>query len=57
VDLRHMSKCSNPSCGESIKICELCGRPMRRRNSKYGEFWGCSGYGIKDDQCTNTVQA
>jgi DNA helicase-4 len=57
VDLRHISKCSNPSCGESIKICELCGRPMRRRNSKYGEFWGCSGYGIKDDQCTNTVQA
>jgi DNA helicase-4 len=56
VDLRHVSNCSNPGCGESIKICEVCGRPMRRRNSKYGEFWGCSGYGIKDDQCTNTVQ-
>ena len=24
--------------------CPDCGRPMRLRNSKYGLFWGCSGY-------------
>jgi four helix bundle suffix protein len=24
--------------------CPLCGKPMRRRNSAKGEFWGCSGY-------------
>lgn len=24
--------------------CPDCGRPMRRRTSKQGQFWGCSGY-------------
>jgi len=24
--------------------CPLCGRPMRRRNSAQGPFWGCSGF-------------
>lgn len=27
-----------------IKICPKCGESMRKRNGKYGEFWGCSGY-------------
>ncbi len=27
-----------------IKICPKCGEPMRKRNGRYGEFWGCSGY-------------
>jgi DNA helicase IV len=27
---------------------------MKQRKSKYGEFWGCTGFGIEDDQCTNT---
>ena len=27
-----------------IKRCPRCGEPMRRRNGKYGEFWGCEGY-------------
>jgi DNA helicase-4 len=55
VDMRSHSQCNNINCGAKIKICERCGRPMYRRQGKFGEFWGCSGYGIKDDQCTNTV--
>jgi len=27
---------------------------MKKREGKYGDFWGCSGYGIKEDQCKNT---
>ncbi|WLW67642.1 hypothetical protein RAH45_06715 [Psychrobacter sp. van23A] len=26
------------------------------RESKFGKFWGCSGYGIPDDQCKNTIK-
>jgi len=26
------------------KICSKCGKPMKRRKSSYGEFWGCTGY-------------
>ena len=55
IDMRSHSQCNNINCGAKIKICERCGRPMYRRQGKFGEFWGCSGYGIKDDQCTNTV--
>ncbi|EGR0521912.1 helicase IV [Vibrio cholerae] len=55
VDRRSESVCNNIACRNSIKICEKCGRPMKRRTGKYGEFWGCTGYGIKDDKCTHTV--
>lgn len=27
-----------------IKLCTDCGLPMKKRNGRYGEFWGCSGY-------------
>ena len=27
-----------------IKICPRCGQMMQKRNGRYGEFWGCSGY-------------
>ncbi|MFQ2756870.1 topoisomerase DNA-binding C4 zinc finger domain-containing protein, partial [Aeromonas caviae] len=39
-----------------IKICPECGRPMKIRNGQYGDFWGCTGYGIKDDQCKVTIK-
>lgn len=26
------------------KTCPKCGRPMKRRKSRYGPFWGCTGY-------------
>ena len=54
VDRGQNSVCNNPSCGNTINICERCGRPMRLRKGKYGEFWGCSGYGVPNDQCKNT---
>lgn len=53
VDGRYKSKCQNPTCGYVIPICERCGRPMILRNSQYGKFWGCSGYGLERDSCNN----
>ena len=29
---------------KKIPLCRRCGKPMKLRNGKYGEFWGCSGY-------------
>jgi DNA helicase-4 len=57
VDSKDTSKCNNIHCATTAKICSKCGRPMKRRQGKYGDFWGCSGYGIKDDQCRNTAKA
>lgn len=56
VDREHDSLCNNKDCGNSIKICNKCGRPMKMREGKFGKFWGCSGYGIPDDQCKNTIK-
>lgn len=35
----------NPS-GEAKKVkkCPRCGNPLKLRNGKFGEFWGCTGY-------------
>ncbi|MDV5082737.1 UvrD-helicase domain-containing protein [Vibrio parahaemolyticus] len=54
IDTRDTSICNNSACNNRLKICNKCGRPMKKRQGKFGEFWGCTGYGIKDDQCTNT---
>ncbi len=54
-DMLSFSQCKNPNCANKMKICERCGRPMKKRPGKFSEFWGCSGYGIKDDQCSHTV--
>lgn len=29
---------------KKIPLCKRCGKQMKLRNGKYGEFWGCSGY-------------
>ena len=34
------------------KECPHCGKPMRKRTSKHGSFWGCTGY----PSCMATVQ-
>lgn len=26
------------------KLCPDCGLPMKKRNGRFGEFWGCTGY-------------
>lgn len=54
IDCETCSACQNENCGYSFKICPKCGRPLKVRNGKHGRFWGCSGYGIKDDQCKYT---
>jgi DNA helicase-4 len=56
VDREHDSLCNNRDCGNTMKICNKCGRPMKMRESKFGKFWGCSGYGIPNDQCKNTIK-
>lgn len=27
-----------------VKSCPACGLPLTKRNGRYGEFWGCTGY-------------
>ena len=29
---------------KSTPICSKCGKEMKLRNGKFGEFWGCAGY-------------
>lgn len=36
-----------------IKQCPECSRPMKKRNGKFGEFWGCTGY----PNCRHTENA
>jgi len=54
LDDREKSVCNNPKCKFIMKICNKCGRPMKKRKGTFGEFWGCSGYGIVGDQCKYT---
>ncbi|NOR55178.1 MAG: AAA family ATPase [Sulfurovum sp.] len=54
IDTINASICNNIACGHSMKICDKCGRPMKIRNGKRGKFWGCTGFGIKEDQCKQT---
>ncbi len=28
----------------TVKSCPVCGQPLRKRNGKFGKFWGCSGF-------------
>jgi len=37
----HMAK---EDVTSSLKLCPICGGEMRRRNGRFGEFWGCSGF-------------
>ena len=54
IDTRGTSQCQNPGCSHSFKICDECGRPMKKRTGKYGSFWGCSGFSLSQDACKNT---
>lgn len=46
--------CQNDNCLTCEKLCPKCGRPLRKREGKFGVFYGCSGYGIPDDPCSYT---
>lgn len=28
----------------NVKACPLCNLPLKKRNGRYGEFWGCTGF-------------
>lgn len=34
---------SSPRSGDAL-ICPKCGKPLRKRTGRYGEFFGCTGY-------------
>lgn len=35
----------NPSeAAGKVMVCPICGNLMKKRNGKYGAFWGCAGY-------------
>ena len=38
---------------KTIPVCSQCGREMKLRNGRFGEFWGCTGY----PDCRFTMQA
>lgn len=54
LDTRNESVCNNDACRNVKAICNICGRPMKERNGRFGRFLGCTGYGIPDDRCENT---
>lgn len=29
---------------EAVKLCPRCGNALRKRNGRFGAFWGCMGY-------------
>ncbi|MCH8493924.1 MAG: topoisomerase DNA-binding C4 zinc finger domain-containing protein [Idiomarina sp.] len=49
IDSWFKSVCNNPDCRGETPICDKCGRPMRKRQGRFGTFWGCSGYCIIND--------
>ncbi|CAN5348630.1 type I DNA topoisomerase [soil metagenome] len=57
--------CENRECGNTKPVdeqgkptvrevtnfkCPVCGRDMIKRKGRFGEFLGCSGYGVKNEQ-------
>lgn len=53
VEADGVRMCRNPSCTSLEHLCPQCGRPLRLRHSRFGEFWGCSGFGAPGrEQCT-----
>lgn len=52
IDEEGLRVCANKKCGSTTKICPKCGRDMKLRTSEYGDFYGCSGFGLDDDSCS-----
>ncbi len=43
-DLEPAAEGEGPAADAEIEPCEKCGRPMQLRRSRYGAFYGCTGY-------------
>jgi len=40
----HKARTEGIASAENAPVCPQCAKPMRRRHSTRGDFWGCSGY-------------
>ena len=40
----HKARTAAVAAGESAPVCPKCDKPMRKRSSAKGDFWGCTGY-------------
>jgi len=40
----HKVRTETVVAAEAGPACPKCGKPMRKRKSAKGEFWGCMGY-------------
>lgn len=56
IDDKKNSICTNDICKEKLKICPKCARPMALRKGPFGQFYGCTGYGLIDDSCSQKVK-
>lgn len=56
IDNKSSCICNNHNCSNQFLICEKCGRPMKLRESTFGKFWGCSGYGLSHDKCEHKIK-
>ncbi len=52
VDHQGYSECTNKNCQERMPLCERCGRPLKLKTGPFGQFYGCSGFGLPQDACT-----
>lgn len=43
-ELQKQQKMKPEGSGADSKICPRCGEIMKRRNGRFGEFWGCGGF-------------
>lgn len=40
-----LKEIANPSeAAKKVPICPRCGNLLKKRNGKFGEFWGCAGF-------------
>lgn len=41
---RGMNTEKKKTLDSNVKTCPLCNLPLKKRNGRYGEFWGCTGF-------------
>lgn len=56
VVARALSRAREVAGNARMPRCPRCARPMALRDGKYGEFWGCVGFGEKRAKCAGVRQ-
>lgn len=41
---KEMNTETKKTLDSNVKTCPLCSLPLKKRNGRYGEFWGCTGF-------------